>query len=111
MAGTFLELPSFVCVLFVGVALRNAFKAERIPHAFILTGVRGVGKTTTARILARALNYEVPGAIDRPTIHMDQLGTHCRAIMEGRHVDVMEIDAASHTGIDDVRQIVDGESA
>ncbi|PKQ02052.1 MAG: DNA polymerase III subunit gamma/tau, partial [Alphaproteobacteria bacterium HGW-Alphaproteobacteria-12] len=69
-------------------------------------GVRGVGKTTTARILARALNYEKPG-VGGPTIHMDGLGVHCEAIMESRHVDVMEMDAASRTGIDDIREIID----
>jgi len=88
--------------------LSNAFDSGRIAQAYVFTGVRGVGKTTTARILARALNYEIPGEIDKPTLHMDRLGSHCQAIMEGRHVDVMEIDAASHTGIDDVRQITDG---
>jgi DNA polymerase-3 subunit gamma/tau len=88
--------------------LSNAFDTGRIAQAYMFTGVRGVGKTTTARILARALNYEIAGEIDRPSIHLDRLGTHCQAIMEGRHVDVMEIDAASHTGIDDVRQITDG---
>lgn len=88
--------------------LSNAFDTGRIAQAYLFTGVRGVGKTTTARILARALNYELPGAVDRPSIHLDRPGTHCQAIMEGRHVDVMEIDAASHTGIDDVRQITDG---
>jgi len=87
--------------------LSNAFETGRIPQAWILTGVRGVGKTTTARILARALNYQrgdVPGS---PTIHMPELGIHCRAIMESRHVDVLEMDAASHNGVDDVRQIND----
>jgi DNA polymerase-3 subunit gamma/tau len=88
--------------------LSNAFDTGRIAQAYLFTGVRGVGKTTTARILARALNYELPGEVDRPSIHLDRPGTHCQAIMEGRHVDVMEIDAASHTGIDDVRQITDG---
>ncbi|WP_439576121.1 DNA polymerase III subunit gamma/tau [Phreatobacter sp.] len=88
--------------------LSNAFETGRIAQAYLFTGVRGVGKTTTARILARALNYELPGEIDRPTIQLDRPGRHCQAIMEGRHVDVMEIDAASHTGIDDVRQITDG---
>jgi DNA polymerase III subunit gamma/tau len=86
----------------------NAFETGRIPQAWILTGVRGVGKTTTARILARALNYELPdGSVKGPTIHMPQLGMHCRAIMESRHMDVLEMDAASHTGVDDVRQIND----
>ncbi len=86
----------------------NAFETGRIPQAWILTGVRGVGKTTTARILARALNYELPdGSVKSPTIHMPRLGVHCRAIMESRHMDVLEMDAASHTGVDDVRQIND----
>jgi DNA polymerase-3 subunit gamma/tau len=86
----------------------NAFETGRIPQAWILTGVRGVGKTTTARILARALNYELPdGSIKAPTIHMPMLGVHCQAIMESRHMDVLEMDAASHTGVDDVRQIND----
>jgi DNA polymerase-3 subunit gamma/tau len=86
----------------------NAFETGRIPQAWILTGVRGVGKTTTARILARALNYEKPdGSVKGPTIHMPGLGVHCQAIMESRHMDVLEMDAASHTGVDDVRQIND----
>jgi DNA polymerase-3 subunit gamma/tau len=86
----------------------NAFETGRIPQAWILTGVRGVGKTTTARILARALNYELPdGSAKGPTIHMPTLGVHCQAIMESRHMDVLEMDAASHTGVDDVRQIND----
>ena len=86
----------------------NAFETGRIPQAWILTGVRGVGKTTTARILARALNYELPdGSAKAPTIHMPVLGVHCQAIMESRHMDVLEMDAASHTGVDDVRQIND----
>jgi DNA polymerase-3 subunit gamma/tau len=88
--------------------LSNAFETGRIPQAWVLTGVRGVGKTTTARILARALNYELPdGSAKGPTIHMPVLGVHCQAIMEGRHMDVLEMDAASHTGVDDVRQIND----
>ena len=86
----------------------NAFETGRIPQAWILTGVRGVGKTTTARILARALNYELPdGSVKGPSIAMPALGVHCRAIMESRHMDVLEMDAASHTGVDDVRQIND----
>jgi DNA polymerase-3 subunit gamma/tau len=86
----------------------NAFETGRIPQAWILTGVRGVGKTTTARILARALNYELPdGSVKGPTIHMPVQGVHCQAIMESRHMDVLEMDAASHTGVDDVRQIND----
>jgi DNA polymerase III subunit gamma/tau len=87
--------------------LANSFAAGRIHQAYILTGVRGVGKTTTARILARAFNYSVPGRIDRPSVDMPELGVHCQAIMESRHVDVIEMDAASHTGIDDVREIIE----
>jgi DNA polymerase III subunit gamma/tau len=86
----------------------NGFESGRIPQAWILTGVRGVGKTTTARILARALNYELPdGSATAPTIKMPVLGVHCEAIMESRHLDVIEMDAASHNGVDDVRQIND----
>ena len=89
--------------------LANAFAANRIPQAWMLTGVRGVGKTTTARILARGLNYLREGQPDTgPTVSMPHLGRHCRAIMESRHMDVLEMDAASHTGIDDVRGIIDG---
>src|SRR3954465_422090 len=88
--------------------ISNAFEAGRIPQAWILTGVRGVGKTTTARILARALNYELPdGSIKGPTVKMPVMGVHCPAIMESRHLDVIEMDAASHNGVDDVRQIND----
>src|SRR5271170_4586741 len=84
----------------------NGFETGRIPQAWILTGVRGVGKTTTARILARALNYELPdGSVTAPTIHMPVVGVHCQAIMESRHLDVIEMDAASHNSVDDVRQI------
>ncbi|KQV04909.1 DNA polymerase III subunit gamma/tau [Devosia sp. Root105] len=86
--------------------LRNAFKSGRIHHAFILTGVRGVGKTTTARILARAFNYEDETG-RHPTLDFDKEGVHDRAIIEGRHVDVVEMDAASNTGINDIREIID----
>ncbi|SEB67908.1 DNA polymerase III, tau subunit [Nitratireductor aquibiodomus] len=86
--------------------LTNAFIAGRIAQAWMLTGVRGVGKTTTARILARALNYKTD-SLDRPTVELTSEGEHCRAILEGRHVDVVEMDAASHTGIDDIRDIID----
>jgi len=86
----------------------NAFETDRIPQAWILTGVRGVGKTTTARILARALNYELPdGSITKPTVNMPTLGIHCQAIMDSRHIDVLEMDAASHNSVEDVRQIND----
>ncbi len=92
--------------------LTNAFAAGRIAQAYMLTGVRGVGKTTTARILARALNYEpqnsdTAGGGDGPTVVMPQLGVHCEEIMASRHPDVVEMDAASHTGIDDVREIIE----
>src|ERR1041385_1362121 len=88
--------------------ISNAFESGRIPQAWILTGVRGGGKTAPARILARALNYELPdGSVKGPTVHMPVPGLHCQAIMESRHVDVIEMDAASHNGVDDVRQIND----
>ncbi|MGH6831898.1 MAG: DNA polymerase III subunit gamma/tau, partial [Methyloceanibacter sp.] len=86
--------------------LRNAFASGRIAQAYMLTGVRGVGKTTTARLIARALNYEAPG-IEGPTLDMEAEGVHCRAIIESRHLDVVEMDAASHTGIDDIRELID----
>jgi len=86
--------------------LKNAFAAGRIAQAWMLTGVRGVGKTTTARILARALNYETD-SVHEPQIDLAEMGEHCAAIMEGRHVDVIEMDAASHTGIDDIREIIE----
>jgi DNA polymerase-3 subunit gamma/tau len=88
--------------------ISNAFETGRIPQAWILSGVRGVGKTTTARILARALNYQLPdGSVKGPTIAMPKLGVNCQPIMESRHIDVIEMDAASHNGVDDVRQIND----
>ena len=86
--------------------LSNAFDLDRIHQAYMLTGVRGVGKTTTARILARAFNYET-AEILKPTIRMDEHGIHCQAIIDSRHVDVIEMDAASHTGIDDIREIIE----
>jgi DNA polymerase III subunit gamma/tau len=93
--------------------LRNAFASGRIAQAYMLTGVRGVGKTTTARLIARALNYVPPGdggapsGGGAPTLDMGEEGMHCRAILESRHLDVVEMDAASHTGIDDVRDLID----
>jgi DNA polymerase III subunit gamma/tau len=87
--------------------LSNAFRTGRIPQAWMLTGVRGVGKTTTARILARGLNYSRPGYEGGPTIDLAQRGEHCDAIIEGRHIDVMEIDAASNNGVENIRQIND----
>jgi DNA polymerase-3 subunit gamma/tau len=86
--------------------LRNAFRTGRIPHAFMLTGIRGVGKTTTARILARAVNFEDESG-RRPNLDLDKEGIHDKAIVEGRHVDVIEMDAASNTGIGDIREIID----
>src|SRR5690606_3830207 len=86
--------------------LTNAFSTGRIAQAWMLTGVRGVGKTTTARILARALNYK-NDTTDQPSVDLAIPGVHCEAIMEGRHVDVIEMDAASHTGIDDIREIIE----
>ena len=87
--------------------LRNAFATGRIAHAFMLTGVRGVGKTTTARLLARALNYQTD-AVDAPNLDFKDEGRHCRAIIEGRHMDVLELDAASRTGVADMRELLDG---
>ncbi len=88
--------------------LSNAFASGRIAQAYLLTGVRGVGKTTTARILARALNYEPKsGKNGGPTLDMPEPGRHCQEILESRHVDVIEMDAASHNSVDDIRQIND----
>jgi DNA polymerase III subunit gamma/tau len=87
--------------------LRNAFASGRIAQAYMLTGVRGVGKTTTARLIARALNYVPLSGDGAPTLDMTEEGEHCRAILESRHLDVIEMDAASHTGIDDIRDLID----
>jgi len=87
--------------------LKNAFAAGRIAHAFMLTGVRGVGKTTTARLLARALNYE-SDTVHQPSVDLSLDGRHCRAIIEGRHIDVLELDAASRTKVDEMRELLDG---
>jgi DNA polymerase-3 subunit gamma/tau len=86
--------------------LKNAFTSGRIAHAFMLTGVRGVGKTTTARLLARALNYE-SDTVHRPSVDLAVEGRHCRAIIEGRHIDVLEMDAASRTKVDEMRELLD----
>ena len=87
--------------------LANAIERGRIAHAFLLTGVRGVGKTSTARLIAKALNCVGPDGQGQPTIEPCGTCEHCRAIAEGRHIDVIEMDAASHTGVDDVREIID----
>lgn len=88
--------------------LKNAIESGRIAHAFMLTGVRGVGKTTTARIIARALNYTGPDGKAGPTAGPTDDCSVCRAIAEDRHPDVIEMDAASRTGVDDIREILDG---
>ena len=87
--------------------LRNAFATGRVAHAFMLTGVRGVGKTTTARIIARALNCTGPDGTGGPTADPCGVCPDCVAILADRHPDVMEMDAASRTGVDDVREIIE----
>ena len=87
--------------------LENAIRRDRIAHAFLLTGVRGVGKTSTARLIAKALNCIGPDGNGGPTIDPCGVCEPCRAIAEGRHIDVIEMDAASHTGIDDIREIIE----
>src|SRR5580658_6423493 len=88
--------------------LKNAFATGRIAHAFMLTGVRGVGKTTTARLLARALNYD-SATIHEPSVTaLAEEGRCCPAILEGRHLDVMEVDAASRSKVDEMRELLDG---
>ena len=87
--------------------LRNAFAADRIAQAFVMTGIRGIGKTTTARIIAKGLNCIGPDGSGGPTTEPCGQCEHCVAIMEGRHVDVMEMDAASRTGVGDIREIIE----
>ncbi|MBV6633695.1 MAG: DNA polymerase III subunit gamma/tau [Alphaproteobacteria bacterium] len=88
--------------------LRNAIASGRIHHGYMLTGVRGVGKTTTARLIARALNYVGPDGTGEATVGATDDCPVCQAIAEGRHVDVIEMDAASNTGVDDIREVIDG---
>ncbi len=90
--------------------LNSAFESGRIAHAFILSGIRGIGKTTTARIIARALNCLGPGGKSGPTIDPCGSCVNCEAIGEDRHMDVLEVDAASRTGVDDIREIIDSVS-
>lgn len=87
--------------------LKNAFEADRIAQAFIMTGIRGTGKTTTARIIAKGINCIGKDGNGGPTTEPCGVCEHCTAIMEGRHVDVMEMDAASRTGVGDIREIID----
>jgi DNA polymerase III subunit gamma/tau len=87
--------------------LKNAFAADRIAQAFVMTGIRGTGKTTTARIIAKGMNCTGPDGTGGPTTDPCGVCENCRAIAEGRHVDVMEMDAASRTGVDDIREIID----
>lgn len=87
--------------------LTNAFKVGRVAHAFMLTGVRGIGKTTTARLLARALNYETD-TVKEPSVNLGTAGIHCASIMASTHMDVLEMDAASRTGVENMREMLDG---
>ncbi len=87
--------------------LSNAFASDRIAQGYMLTGVRGVGKTTTARILARALNYAKSDLPDRPTVSLEGYGEHCAQIIQSRHPDVIEMDAASNTGVDNIRELIE----
>jgi len=103
------DFTGLICQQALVRTLSNAFASGRIAHAFMLTGVRGVGKTTTARIIARALNCIGPdGTRKEPTIHPCGVCEPCVAIAESRNMDVQEMDAASRTGIDDIREIIEG---
>ncbi len=88
--------------------LTHAIEQDRIPHAFIMTGIRGVGKTSTARIIAKSLlSTGKEGTQERPTAEPCGVCEHCRSIAEDRHVDVLEMDAASRTGVNDIREIIE----
>ena len=87
--------------------LKNAFEADRIAHAFVMTGIRGTGKTTTARIIAKGMNCVGVDGTGGPTTEPCGQCEHCLSIIQGRHVDVMEMDAASRTGVGDIREIID----
>ena len=86
--------------------ISNSIESNRISQAYLFTGIRGVGKTTIARVLARTLNYTLDNIEYSPSINLENIGLNCEAIMESRHPDVFEMDAASNTGIDNVREII-----
>ncbi|MDP3532204.1 MAG: DNA polymerase III subunit gamma/tau, partial [Alphaproteobacteria bacterium] len=88
--------------------LTNAFTANRIPHAIMMSGTRGVGKTTTARLLARALNCVGADGKGEPTLNPCNVCDACQKLLNGNHIDVLEMDAASRTGVDDIRDIIEG---
>src|SRR5690606_18357504 len=103
--GTFAELIGQDAMV---RTLTNAIAADRLPHAFILTGVRGVGKTSTARIIARALNCIGPDGAGGPTVEPCGVCEHCSAITGDRHLDVIEMDAASRSKVEEMRELLDG---
>ena len=89
-------------------SLKNAFENDRVPHAILLHGIRGVGKTTTARIIAKSLNcLGADGTLKQPQVTPCDICASCRGILSDRHMDVVEIDAASHTGVDDMRELTE----